>query len=108
MSLAKGRRPDDFNVVFQEVCEIVVARIKEFVTQRQIMQVLSEEKLALIVVRKIQDHIYSRYNSNYIGIDSRESLCRKIKSSSTAVAALIAFFSGRRIWKNMDSIVNSL
>jgi hypothetical protein len=42
MALAKGRRPDDFNAVFQEICDAVVARIKEFVTQRQIMQVLSE------------------------------------------------------------------
>ena len=38
-----------------------MSKIGEFVAKRQILQMLSEDKLALIVVKKMQDKILERY-----------------------------------------------
>ena len=40
-ALANGRQPEEFNSVFQEVCEEIVGKIGDFVAQKHIMQVLS-------------------------------------------------------------------
>ncbi len=66
--LSNGRAPEEFNSVFQQICDQIVSKIGDFVSQRHIMQVLSEEKLASIVVRKLQDVIYKRYIGNNIDI----------------------------------------
>ena len=50
-----------FNEVFQEVADSIVCSIGEFISKKHILQVLSEEKLALIVVKQMQDAIMNRY-----------------------------------------------
>jgi hypothetical protein len=62
MALNKGRKVDEFNYVFQQLADTIVSKIGEFITSRHILQVLSEEKLALIVVKQMQDTIIKRYS----------------------------------------------
>lgn len=40
-ALSNGRAPDEFNTVFQQICDQIVSKIGDFVSQRHIMQVLS-------------------------------------------------------------------
>lgn len=42
MALNKGRKVDEFNEVFQKVADIIVSRVKDFVSKKHILQVLSE------------------------------------------------------------------
>ena len=54
-ALGNGRKTDQFNKTFQEMCEEIVSHLKDFLIQKKVIQSLSEDKLGQIVVRKMQD-----------------------------------------------------
>ena len=41
-ALLKGRKVDDFNMVFQQIADIIVGKVSGFISKKQIMQVLNQ------------------------------------------------------------------
>lgn len=55
-----GRKTEDFHQVFIAICETVVTYIQGFIKDKQTLQALSQDKIANIVVSKMQNMIYFR------------------------------------------------